>query len=222
MRKRFLFIIINIFFLLEIFPESIGEYTLMHIPSGKLLNISDSPELFFNYIGESENLSDIPLTNNSSNMKTGIKKYSGANWEIYVQKTEAEIDDGHKNIMKFYGAPHPETEYNFFDISVTKDFKTIRGIGIGDDAKDVIIHYPNIKGYKSILEYFDENELRENCIKNLEKQFSDLKCLVLENNFLQIVRGKTYKLPCKYFLVFILDDKKTVSKIKMLIMVEGE
>ena len=217
--KVFLFLIL-IFFNFIVYAQSIGDYSLIHIPSGKIINIYDSAESFFDYIGEKQDLFNIQLTNISGNKKSGLQTFNGEFWEIMVQRIDYNLSLGEKSWMLSEGSLHPETDFNILSLIVSKDFMTIRDIKIGNNIQHVIEKYPSIQGYKRPLNFYDVEELRENNI-DLSKQnnsLSDVKCLILCEHFFHLERAENCRPSFHYYLVFNLDDKQKVSEIKMFII----
>lgn len=221
--KKFFLVLFLCLLPFDFFSQSIGEYTLVHIPSGKIFNIYDSAELFFDYVNENIDLSKIQLTNNGGNIKSGLETYKGKFWEITVQRIEYKMKEGEKNWMLLNGAQHPETDFNVLSLKVSKDFMTVRGVKIGDDLKTIMEKYPEIKGYKKVLQDFDNEELKENLIDLLgtTNSVSKVKCFILKEHFFRLERGEVSKPSFHYFLVFNLDKKQKISEIKIIIIPDG-
>ncbi len=208
------------------YSQSIAEYSLIHIPTRKIINFCDSAELFFNYIGEKKDLFNIELTNSGENCRSGLEYYEGEYWNITVVRKDYEMNDGLKFWMETSGSEHPKTDFRILDLEVNKDFKTIRGIGIGDSAFSIIKQYPNINGYKKHLVDFDRDELKKNLIKKdlttLNKLPSSLKCLAINDLFFTTERADVAKPPYYYFLVFDLDSDMNVLSIKIVMIPDGK
>ena len=219
MRKFCLFTVL-FFINFIIYAQSIGEYSLIHIPSGKIINIYDSAEYFFDFLKEKKDLFNIRLTNNGGNKKSGIQTFNGEFWQITVQRIDYNLSSGEKSWMLSEGSLHPETDFNILSLIVSKKFMTIRGIKIGDDIQQVIEKYPAIQGYRRLLQFYDTEELKENFIELSKKNnsLSDVKCLVLCEQFFHLMRAENSRASFHYYLVFNLDDKQKVSEIKMLII----
>lgn len=219
MKKRFLLIVLIQLLIMNLFGQSIGDLTLIHIPTGKMYNFFDSVELFFNCVGKDIPLDEIIINGHGMDFSLGHKYYKDDGWNINVERIEFKMSDGIKAYLENAGAKHPETLYQAYGLEVFKDFKTVRGIGIGSDAKDVIAAYSDIKGYPDLRYYDNADDFLD--ISNVDKLPKNLKYLVCKYSLFQYKRSYERENINDYYLEFELDKNKKVKKILIFTYVDG-
>lgn len=219
MKKILMLVFFFFCFFINVSAVSIADFTFIHEPSGKYYSFYDNPKNLFFILNEKD------LTNTIESGYSEKFSYINCRFEILNRKIE-NISEYTKELLKNnYSVKTPDEIHILSRIEVFMDFKTIRGIGIGDSIYKIINLYPEAIFFKRNSK--DSIWLYEDCynqnlvLLNGNEIPENLGYAVIRGSFYQYNRTNEVDFPMDYELVFVLDDKKNVKSIIMDYRING-
>lgn len=213
MKKIAIFIFL-LLILLPVFSVSITDFSVQY-KNGKYYNFYDNPSLLFELLNENNDLYEI---------ETGdSKEYKFEDCSFYILSREfsrIKISSGTLyQAENDFHISQPNHYYNVSYFEASKDFKTIRGINIGDEISEVIKKYPEATLYKNNGKYKWELSdcYHEAKIKN-SKKMSEIGYVLIETANWQYNRSWEVSAPMHYELVFVIKDCKVKSIVMQYII----
>ena len=205
--KKVIGILIMVLGLSAIYGQSVGDLTLIYEPTGELINFYDEPSRFFTMIGQDAScLKDIPV-GFSENFQG--KNFHARIWKR-VLKVQSQID-------KYEPIEVNLDWYTFEVLRVSKDFRTVRGIEIGSDIKEVMEKYPEYVFYRVTGEHQDwyHDGRYQVTYKSGEKLPKNITYVAAYWDYRNKVRSGEFDMAMVYGLVFYMDKDEKVSQIEM-------
>lgn len=204
--KKILFILTILFATIKLYSQSIGDFTLIHLISGKTYNYYDDPNIFFDIVGDDTVIQ----------FEDKFKDYKGEEFKCSIFHKKIEVESWEPAyLLNAFGIIDCTNYYCFSDLVVYKNFKTSRDISIGDNYQKILNNYKDEIYYSSIP--FDDIDALIDIKKissESEKQIKPNSCLFIKNAFFKYNRYPEINHPLTYYLVFELDKKRNVKSIR--------
>jgi len=134
MKKNIISLVLVIIYITSIYAFemsdlSVADFSLFHEPTGKFFSFYDSPERFFDIMGEERELKKDEIIDNEFYYMWYIretKRFAKIYEKGDISHIKLQIDNFIINHLKLY-----------------RDFKTIRGIKIGSSLEEILNNYNN-------------------------------------------------------------------------------
>ena len=209
--KKIIFCIFA-FIVSPLFSISISDFSLLY-KNNKYFNLYDNPEILFEVLG---------VTNSLSTIETGDSKtyeFDNCKFKIFSLEFETVHEGILYQLETQYNIKNPNHYYSLDYFEVYRDFKTVRGISIGSDIREVLKKYPEAVLYKNNRKYKWEVSdcYWEEKIDNPKKN-SDIGYVLLEIANWQYNRSWETDWPMHYELVFIIKDCKVNSIVMQTVL----